>query len=95
MNLILDSKVWGFFSFFFFFKAVLCLSLMFVSAANSLERCLWLLNRILLFSFFFKLAYMYIHSVQVDIKLKHKLYLCKIQSYQTKFWIRKDQPAFS
>lgn len=45
--------------------------------------------------FFFKLAYMYIHSVQVDIKLKHKLYLCKIQSYQTKFWIRKDQPAFS
>lgn len=46
--------------------------------------------------FFFKLALLYMHSVQVDIKLKHKLYLCKIQnSYQNRFWIKKDQFAFS
>lgn len=36
------------------------------------------------------------HSVQVDIKLKHKLYLYVIQnSYQNRFWIKKNQLAFS
>lgn len=46
--------------------------------------------------FFFKLALLYMHSVQVDIKLKHKLYLYVIQnSYQNRFWIKKNQLAFS
>lgn len=50
----------------------------------------------LFFFFFFKLALLYMHSVQVDIKLKHKLYLCTIQnSYQNRFWIKKNQLAFS
>lgn len=37
---------------------------------------------------------MYIHSVQLAMKLKHKLSLCKIPT-KLKFWIQKDQPAFS